>query len=54
MHALTEGESASSEAASEGHSVTSRKHSHPQMRETLGTVVGMLLPLLTQLGHHSH
>ena len=29
-----------------------RKQSRPQMRDTLATVVGMLLPLLTQFGHH--
>lgn len=26
----------------------------PQMRDTMITVVGMLLPLLTQFGHHHH
>lgn len=26
----------------------------PRMRETLMTVVGMFLPLLTQIGHHHH
>lgn len=29
-----------------------RKQSRPQMRDTLATIVGMLLPLLTQFGHH--
>jgi len=29
-----------------------RKQSKPQMRDTLATVGGMLLPLLTQFGHH--
>jgi zinc transporter 9 len=37
---------------SEGHNVTQRKQTKPQMRDTLVTVVGMLLPLLTQFGHH--
>lgn len=30
----------------------SRKQAQPQMRDTLATVGGMLLPLLTQFGHH--
>ncbi|KAI8963538.1 Zinc/iron permease [Daldinia sp. FL1419] len=56
MHAMQEGDSPS------GHDVGSiangyadsgpRKHAHPQMRETLATVIGMFLPLLTQFGHH--
>ncbi|KAI1469198.1 Zinc/iron permease [Daldinia caldariorum] len=56
MHAMQEGDSPG------GHDVGSisngygdggqRKHTHPQMRETLATVVGMFLPLLTQFGHH--
>lgn len=29
-----------------------RKPQGPQMRDTLATVAGMLLPLLTQFGHH--
>ncbi|KAL8371497.1 hypothetical protein RB595_001337 [Gaeumannomyces hyphopodioides] len=29
-----------------------KKQSRPQMRDTVATVVGMLLPLITQLGHH--
>lgn len=29
-----------------------RKQGRPQMRDTLATVGGMLLPLLTQFGHH--
>lgn len=29
-----------------------RKSNGPQMRDTLATVGGMLLPLLTQIGHH--
>ncbi|KAK1756141.1 Zinc/iron permease [Echria macrotheca] len=31
---------------------TQRKQAKPQMRDTLATVGGMLLPLLTQFGHH--
>ncbi|KAI1811255.1 Zinc/iron permease [Poronia punctata] len=57
MHAMQEGESSSHDVGpslngySDG-SVSQRKHGQPQMRETLATVVGMLLPLLTQFGHH--
>ncbi|KAL1844871.1 hypothetical protein VTK73DRAFT_1635 [Phialemonium thermophilum] len=29
-----------------------KKQARPGMRDTLATVVGMLLPLLTQFGHH--
>lgn len=29
-----------------------RKPKGPQMRDTLATMAGMLLPLLTQFGHH--
>lgn len=29
-----------------------RKQNKVQMRDTLATVAGMLLPLLTQFGHH--
>ena len=56
MHSMQEGDSPS------GHDAGSipngyadgnqRKHAHPQMRETLATVIGMFLPLLTQFGHH--
>ncbi len=35
-----------------GGSAIPRKTAHPQMRDTVGTVGGMLLPLLTQFGHH--
>ena len=37
---------------SESSSIPQRKQAKPQMRDTLATVVGMLLPLLTQFGHH--
>ncbi|KAI0458367.1 Zinc/iron permease [Xylaria acuta] len=57
MHAMQEGESPSHDIGSgvNGYadgSASQRKHAHPQMRETLATMIGMLLPLLTQLGHH--
>ncbi|KAI3336575.1 Zinc/iron permease [Xylariaceae sp. AK1471] len=57
MHAMQEGESPSHDVGSGANgytdgSISQRKHAHPQMRETLATMVGMLLPLLTQFGHH--
>ncbi|KAM4055310.1 ZIP zinc transporter [Hirsutella rhossiliensis] len=36
----------------EGASANQRKPKGPQMRDTLATVAGMFLPLLTQFGHH--
>ncbi|RDA91507.1 hypothetical protein CP533_4561 [Ophiocordyceps camponoti-saundersi (nom. inval.)] len=38
----------------DGSSVYPRKPRGPQMRETLATVAGMFLPLLTLFGHHHH
>ncbi|KAI0400960.1 Zinc/iron permease [Xylaria palmicola] len=57
MHAMQEGELPSHDIGSSVNGYTDggssqRKHAHPQMRETLATMIGMLLPLLTQLGHH--
>jgi hypothetical protein len=57
MHAMQEGELSSHDVGSGANgysdgSMSQRKHAHPQMRETLATMVGMLLPLLTQFGHH--
>ncbi|KAI1431414.1 Zinc/iron permease [Xylaria sp. CBS 124048] len=57
MHAMQEGESHSHDLGSgiNGYadgSVSQKKQTHPQMRETLATIIGMLLPLLTQFGHH--
>jgi solute carrier family 39 (zinc transporter), member 9 len=37
---------------SDGTGVSQKKQTKPQMRDTLATVGGMLLPLLTQFGHH--
>ncbi|KAF4123225.1 solute carrier family 39 (zinc transporter), member 9 [Geosmithia morbida] len=37
-----------------GDGYAERKPTGPQMRETLMTVMGMFLPLLTQIGHHHH
>ncbi|KAG6022989.1 hypothetical protein E4U41_002114 [Claviceps citrina] len=39
---------------SDGTSLSQRKAKGPGIRDTLATVAGMLLPLLTQLGHHHH
>ncbi|KAL7948281.1 ZIP zinc transporter domain-containing protein [Trichoderma barbatum] len=36
---------------SEGNSAHQRKSKGPQMRDTIATVVGMLIPLLAQMGH---
>ncbi|CEI68693.1 hypothetical protein FVEN_g7954 [Fusarium venenatum] len=36
----------------DGSATTQRKPKGPQMRDTLATVGGMLVPLLTQFGHH--
>ncbi|KAI0597712.1 Zinc/iron permease [Biscogniauxia sp. FL1348] len=59
MHAMQEGDMPSSHDVGLGTngyadstSIAQRKHTHPQMRETLATIIGMLLPLLTQFGHH--
>ncbi|KAI1074100.1 Zinc/iron permease [Whalleya microplaca] len=59
MHAMQEGDNPSSHDVSpiangygDGSSIAQRKHAHPQMRETLATIIGMFLPLLTQFGHH--
>ncbi|KAI1334170.1 Zinc/iron permease [Xylariaceae sp. FL0016] len=58
MHAMQEGDGSSGHDIGPGAngyvegSLAQRKHAHPQMRETLATMIGMLLPLLTQFGHH--
>jgi zinc transporter 9 len=39
---------------SEGANSSHRRQGKLQMRDTLVTVVGMLLPLLTRFGHHHH
>ncbi|KAI0013919.1 Zinc/iron permease [Xylariaceae sp. FL0662B] len=59
MHAMQDGDSPSghdvgpvANGYGDGSSIAQRKHAHPQMRETLATVIGMFLPLLTQFGHH--
>lgn len=37
---------------SDGTPSVQRKSKGPEIRDTLATVAGMLLPLLTQFGHH--
>jgi hypothetical protein len=54
MHAMQEDSShdhSTSNGYAEGSS-SQRKQSRPQMRDTLAAVGGMLIPLLTQIGHH--
>ncbi|KAN0095060.1 Zinc/iron permease [Hyaloscypha variabilis] len=55
MHAMQEdSHHEHSHVASNGYadSALQRKKEKPQMRDTLAAVGGMLIPLLTQLGHH--
>lgn len=54
MHAMQEDAPEHSHATSNGYTEVNsqRKQPKPQMRDTLAAVGGMLLPLLTQLGHH--
>ncbi|KAI0181080.1 Zinc/iron permease [Hypoxylon sp. FL1284] len=54
MHAMQEGDSPSGhDGGANGYTdAAQRKHAHPQMRETLATMIGMFLPILTQFGHH--
>jgi solute carrier family 39 (zinc transporter), member 9 len=63
MHVMNE-ENGSDHSHGHGHSANGyadngtnahqRKQKGPQMRDTLATMVGMLLPLLAQLGGHHH
>lgn len=58
MHAMQEDASHGHDHASgvngygDGGAPAQRKPKGPQMRDTMATMVGMLLPLLTQFGHH--
>ncbi|KAM7223875.1 Zinc/iron permease [Rhypophila decipiens] len=61
MHAMQEdsappggggGHDHHSNGYAEGGNLSQRKQARPQMRDTLATIGGMLLPLLTQFGHH--
>lgn len=53
MHAMQE-DSSSGHEHNHGESggPSQRRQTGPQMRDTLATVIGMVLPLLTQFGHH--
>ncbi|KAH7416671.1 ZIP metal ion transporter-like protein [Cadophora sp. MPI-SDFR-AT-0126] len=54
MHAMQEDTPEHSHSPSNGYAEVNsqRKQQKPQMRDTLAAVGGMLIPLLTQLGHH--
>ncbi|KAI1866020.1 uncharacterized protein JN550_007998 [Neoarthrinium moseri] len=60
MHAMQEGDSAAphetapttSNGYADSPTLGPRKQARPQMRDTIATVAGMLVPLLTQFGHH--
>lgn len=54
MHAMQEDSPDHSHSSSNGYAEVNsqRKQQKPQMRDTLAAVGGMLIPLLTQLGHH--
>ncbi|KAF4967807.1 hypothetical protein FSARC_4699 [Fusarium sarcochroum] len=59
MHAMQEDSGAHSHAHDHGlngyaesNAAAQRKPKGPQMRDTLATIGGMLVPLLTQFGHH--
>jgi len=56
MHAMQEDGPAHDHSASNGYAEgggsTQRKQQRPQMRDTFAAVAGMLIPLLTQFGHH--
>jgi hypothetical protein len=59
MHAMQEDSGGHDHAAeangfADGGATITRKQQGPRMQDTLATVVGMLLPLLTQFGHHHH
>ena len=56
MHAMQE-DSSHDHSTSNGYAdgaSSQRKQPKPQMRDTLAAVGGMLIPLLTQIGSHSH
>ncbi|KAJ3538058.1 hypothetical protein NM208_g6067 [Fusarium decemcellulare] len=51
-HGLGHGHDHGLNGYTEGNTPTQRKPKGPQMRDTLATIGGMLVPLLTQFGHH--
>lgn len=56
MHAMQEDSPAHEHPTSNGYGengmASQRKQRGPQMRDTFAAVGGMLIPLLTQFGHH--
>lgn len=54
MHAMQEDAGNHDHSTSNGYADggSQRKQPKPQMRDTLAAVGGMLIPLLTQIGHH--
>ncbi|EEY22584.1 zinc transporter SLC39A9 [Verticillium alfalfae VaMs.102] len=54
MHAMQDGDGGHQHAPAGYAEAGASGQPKPQMRDTLVTVVGMLLPLLTQFGHHHH
>ena len=55
MHAMQEDSAGHEHSTSNGYADGNniqKKAPKPQMRDTLAAVGGMLIPLLTQLGHH--
>lgn len=53
-HSASHDHHSSANGYPDGGSLPHRRQGKLQMRDTLATVVGMLLPLLTQFGHHHH
>jgi len=57
MHAMQEDAGHHDHSNSNGYADgngAQKKQPKPQMRDTIAAVGGMLIPLLTQLGGHSH
>jgi zinc transporter 9 len=54
MHAMQEDSAPYDHCSMNGFSEggPQRKQTKPQMRDTFAAVAGMLIPLLTQFGHH--
>jgi zinc transporter 9 len=55
MHAMQEDSGNHDHSSSNGYAEgggAQRKQPKPQMRDTLAAVGGMLIPLITQIGHH--
>lgn len=54
MHAMQDGDGGHQHGSAGYAEAGAGGQPKPQMRDTLVAVVGMLLPLLTQFGHHHH